>query len=91
MKLFIEIIREFNLESHLAFLDYVKDFDSVRRDKLFEILQSKNIHILLLKSLIEIYFGNKTKVKIINYLKNIKLITEPNKVALYHSHYSTFT
>ena len=63
MKLFIEIIREFNLESHLAFLDYVKDFDSVRRDKLFEILQSKNIHNLLLKSTIQIYSGNTIKVK----------------------------
>jgi hypothetical protein len=44
MKLLIEIIREFNLENHLAFLDHVKDFDRVRRDKLFEILHSKNIH-----------------------------------------------
>jgi hypothetical protein len=37
MKLLIEKRREFNLETHLAFLDYVKAFDKVKRDKLFEI------------------------------------------------------
>jgi retron-type reverse transcriptase len=41
----------------------VTAFDKVKRDKLFEILQSKNITNLLLKSIIEIYSGNKTKVK----------------------------
>jgi hypothetical protein len=45
MKLLIEVIRGFNLESHLTFLDDVKDFDRVKREKLFEILESKNIHI----------------------------------------------
>jgi hypothetical protein len=33
----------------------VKAFDKVKREKLFEILQSKNIPNLLLKSIIEIY------------------------------------
>jgi hypothetical protein len=40
--------------NHLAFLDSVKASDKVRRDKLFEILQSKNIPNLLLKRIIEI-------------------------------------
>jgi len=40
--------RKFNLETHLAFLDYAKAFNKVKRDKLFEILQSKNIPDLLL-------------------------------------------
>jgi hypothetical protein len=31
MKLLIEKRREFNLETHLAFLDYVKAFDEVKR------------------------------------------------------------
>jgi hypothetical protein len=35
-----------------------KDFGGVKREKLFEILQSKNIPNLLLKSTIEIYSGN---------------------------------
>jgi hypothetical protein len=47
------------LEALLAFLDYVNAFERVKRDKLFEILKSKNIPNLLLKSIIEIYSGNK--------------------------------
>ena len=53
------------METCFAFLDYVKAFDRVKRDKLFEILQSKNIPNLLLKSAIEIDFGNKIKVKLL--------------------------
>ena len=40
-----------------------RDFDGVKRDKLFEILQNKNSPNLLLKSIIEIYPGNKIKEK----------------------------
>jgi hypothetical protein len=43
MKLLTEKRREFNLEIHLAFLDYMKVYDKVKRGKLFEILQNKNI------------------------------------------------
>jgi hypothetical protein len=68
MKLLIEKTRDFNLETNLAFLDYVKASDKVKMDKLFEILQSKNIPNLLLKSIREIYSGNKIKVKINNQL-----------------------
>jgi hypothetical protein len=66
-KLLLEIIREFNLETHLAFLNDMKDFNRVRREKLFEILQSKNIPNVLLKSTIEIYSGNTIKVKQLTY------------------------
>ena len=45
IKLLIEKSREFNLKTHLAFLDYVKAFDKVKRDKLFEILYSKKFPI----------------------------------------------
>ena len=41
MKLLVEKRREFNLETQLAFIDYVNAFDKVERDKLFEILQRK--------------------------------------------------
>jgi hypothetical protein len=61
LKLLIENRREFNLESHLAFLDKVKAFDKVKSDKSFEILQSKNIPNLLLKRVTEIYAGNEIK------------------------------
>ena len=36
---------------------------TVKRDKLFEIWQSTNIPNLLLRSIMEIYFGNKKKDK----------------------------
>jgi hypothetical protein len=62
-KLLLEIIKEFNLEPHLPFLDDVKDFVRVKREKLFKILKSKNIPNLLLKIKIEIFSGNKIKVK----------------------------
>jgi hypothetical protein len=52
------------LETHLAFHDYVKAFNRVKRDKLLEILQSKNIPNLLLKRIIAIYSGNKIKMMI---------------------------
>jgi hypothetical protein len=48
MKLLTEERRKFNLETHLAFLVYVKAFNKVKRHKLSEILQSKNIPDLLL-------------------------------------------
>ena len=41
--------KEFNLENHFAFYDYVKDFDKVKREKLFEILKNKSIPNSLLK------------------------------------------
>ena len=60
--------REFNLEIQLAFLGYVKQFDEVKTDKLYQILQSINIPNLLLRSIIEIYRGNKIKLKINSHL-----------------------
>ena len=36
-------------------------FDRVKRDKLFEVLQRENTPNLLIKHVIEIYFGNKSK------------------------------
>ena len=68
MKLLIEKRREFTWGTHLAFLHYVNISDKLKGDKLFKILQSKNIPNLLLKSIIEIYSGNKIKVKINNQL-----------------------
>jgi len=49
----------------------VRDLDKVKTNKLFEILESKNIPNLTLKSMIEIYSGNKIKVRI-----NIQLSEE---------------
>jgi hypothetical protein len=68
MKLLIGKRRDFNLETHLAFFDYVTAFNKLKTDNLFQILSSKNIPNLLLKSIIEIYSGNKIKVKLSNQL-----------------------
>ena len=35
MKLLIEKVRDFNLETHLVFRDYVIAFDTVKRDTFF--------------------------------------------------------
>ena len=59
------------METHLAFHDFVKAFNRVKRDKLFEILQSKNIPNLLLKRIIAIYSGNKIKMMIHSNTKAI--------------------
>jgi hypothetical protein len=79
------------LESSLAFPDYVKAFDRVKKDKLFEILQNKNIPILVLKCTIENYCDNRIKVLINNYQINIKVVMESENAAPCHPHYSTFT
>jgi hypothetical protein len=62
MKLLIEKGRDFNLLIHFARPDYLTAFDNVKMDRLFEILQSKNIPILVLKCTIENYCGNKIKL-----------------------------
>jgi hypothetical protein len=61
-----KLLTELNLETHFAFPDYVKAFDRVNKNKLFKTFQSTNVPNLLLKSIIEIYSGNKIKVRI-NY------------------------
>ena len=40
------------LETHVAFIDYAKTFEKVKRHKLFEILRSKNSPKLLLKRVV---------------------------------------
>jgi len=69
----MKLVIQFNLATHFAFPDYVKAFDRVKRNKLFEILQSKNIPNLLSKNIIEIYSGNEIKARIISYQKSIQL------------------
>jgi hypothetical protein len=66
MKLLTEKRREFNLETHFAFVDYENAFDKVKRQKLFNILKEKNIPNLLLKYILEIFTNNKIRIKISN-------------------------
>ena len=60
LKLLIEKIREFNLETHLLFIDYEKTFDNIQRQILFNILKSTHIPDTLLEAIVDIY-TKKTK------------------------------
>jgi hypothetical protein len=54
LKSLIEKRREYNLETHLLFVEYEKAFDSIQRQVLFDILKSRNIPDTLLKAVVDI-------------------------------------
>jgi len=68
LKLLIEKRREFNLETHLLFIDYEKAFDNIQRQILFNILKSRHISDTLLKAIGDIYTQNKISIKFNNKL-----------------------
>jgi len=67
-KLLIERNEKVCVRNSLAFIDYVKAFDKVKRHEFLDRLQGKNTPNLVLKIVIQIYSGNKLKVKINNKL-----------------------
>jgi len=68
LKLLIEKMREFNLETHLLFIDYEKAFDNIQRQILFNILTSRHIPDTLLKAIVDIYIKNQIMIKFNNKL-----------------------
>ena len=68
LKLLTEKRREFNLETHLLFIDYEKAFDNVTRRILFNVLKSKHIPDTSVKAIVDIYTQNKILVKFNNKL-----------------------
>jgi len=68
LKLLIQKTREFNLESHLLFIDYEKAFDIIQRQILFNIFKSRHIPDTLLKAIVDIYTQNKIVRKLNNKL-----------------------
>ena len=68
LKLLSEKRREFNLETHLLFIDYEKAFDNIKRHILFNILKSRHIPDTLLKAIVDIYTQNKILIKFNNKL-----------------------
>jgi len=72
-KLLIEKRREFNLETHLLFIDYEKAFDNIQRQILFNILKSRHIPDTLLK---DIYTQNKILIKFNNKLSQLVKINK---------------
>jgi hypothetical protein len=64
LKIIIQKHREFNIETHLAFIDYKKAFDKVNRHKLIEILTEDNIPNQLITAIYEIYKRNLIAVRL---------------------------
>jgi hypothetical protein len=54
LKVLIEKRREYNLETHLLFIDYEKAFDNIDRQKLFQIIETKLILNKLLQAIVNI-------------------------------------
>jgi len=68
LKLLIEKRREFNLETHLLFIDYKKAYDNIQRQILFNILKSRHNPDTFLKAIVDIYTQNKILIKFNNKL-----------------------
>jgi hypothetical protein len=58
----------------MAFLDFEKASDMVKRHLLFTILKEKNISNLLLQNIMEIYKNNLIKVKLNSKITDTKQI-----------------
>jgi hypothetical protein len=76
LKFLIKKRMEFNLETHLLFIDYEKAFDNIHRQILFHILKYRQIPDTLLKATVDVYTQNKIIIKFYN--KTSKLV-EINK------------
>jgi len=63
--------REFNLETHLLFIDYEKAFDNIKRHILFNILKSRHIPDTLLEAIVDIYTQNKILIKFNNEISKL--------------------
>jgi len=59
LKSLIEKQREYNLETHLLFVEYEKAFDIIQRLVLFDILKSRNIPDTLLTAIVDIHTQKK--------------------------------
>ena len=55
LKLLIEKPKEFNLETHLLFIDYEKAFAHIKRQILFNMLRTRRIPDTMLKAMVDIH------------------------------------
>ena len=51
--------REFNLETHIAFIDYLKAFDRIHRDKLWHIMEKRGYPMHLIRTVQALYKKHK--------------------------------
>ena len=58
----IEGVKEFNLKAVLVFVDFKKAFDSIHRDRMFQILKSYDIPESLIQAIKLMYSNTKAKV-----------------------------
>lgn len=76
LKLLIEKHKEYNIETHLAFIDYIKAVDNVNRNKLFDILKSDDTPNTLLRAIDNIYSNNQIAIRINMKLSEWKNINQ---------------
>jgi hypothetical protein len=63
LKLIIEKHREFNIETHLALIDFEKAFDNINRNTLLDILAADNVPDQVIHAIHNIYSNNKISIK----------------------------
>jgi len=73
----IEKHREFNIPKYIAFIDFKKAFDSVDRDKLWNIMSSKGIPTHLTTTIQTIYKKNFIRINAYNGIsEDSRVITQ---------------
>jgi hypothetical protein len=56
--------REFNIETHLAFIDFEKAFSNVNRNTLLDILAADNVPDQIIRAIYNVYSKNKISIKL---------------------------
>jgi len=88
----IEKRREFNLETHIAFLDLEKAFDRVNRKQLWQILNKRGIPYHLIEVTKSLYKNTSVQIDMGGkFLTKYVLIEEYNKGVIYHRLFLAFT
>jgi len=73
----IEKHREFNIPTYIAFIDFKKAFDSVDRDKLWNIMASEGIPTHLIPIIQRIYTENTIRInKVKGTSENFRVINQ---------------
>ena len=74
MKLLIEKHREFNVETHIAFIDFQKVFDKVNRNRLLNILADNHIPQQIISNIFNLYRKTMISIKLSEKLTELKEI-----------------
>ena len=72
MKILIEKHREFNVETHIAFIDFHKAFYKVIRNRLLNILADNHIPQLIITNIFNLYKKTMISIKISDKLTEWK-------------------